>query len=313
MKVKAWWMAALAAGMAVCAGAEETTGPETPENPVAASEPPAPRQAASEEAVAWEGDMEAEAARANADGAQGDAWREGLRLASPVMDYAGVMGREDRLELIDKIRTGTASNGAQLVVVAVKSLRGGESRDFATRLFAQWGVGQKGKDNGVLFLVAVEERRVEIEVGLGFEGVLPDAKCGRLLDRAVVPFLKKDQWKAGIFGGCEALLGVMAGEDFDTATGRGESLAGEIVKWGVIGMFVGLPAWAIWSGRRKKDEDGDDGDDGGEEIAGVPGGGFAGGRRTRPRYGPMRGGGRSIGGFGGGGGRSRGGGAGRGF
>ena len=300
--MKIWWIVALVAGaLAVGAGAQEPENPDIPEDPdipEVAGETPALWHVASEEAVAWEGDMEGEVVRANGSGETGDAWREGLRLASPVMDYAGVMGREDRLELIDKIRTGTASNGAQLVVVTVKSLRGGESRDFATRLFAQWGVGEKGKDNGVLFLVAVEERRVEIEVGMGFEGVLPDAKCGRLLDRAVVPALRKDEWKAGIFGGAEALLAVMAGEDFDTAVGRGENTMGMILKWAVVAGFIGIPLWAMFKSRRK--DGGDDDGDGGE-IAGVPGGGFAGGARPR-MGGGMRAGPRRPGGFHGGGG-----------
>lgn len=311
MKMKVLGIMAMAGMLAMGASGEDAEIPEAPGNPevlVAAGEPPA--APASEEALAWEGDMEAEAARANADGSQGDAWREGLRLASPVMDYAGLMGREDRLALIEKIRAGMAGNGSQLVVVTVPSLRGGESRDFATRLFAQWGVGQKGKDNGVLFLVAVEERRVEIEVGLGFEGVLPDAKCGRLLDRAVVPALKRDEWKAGIFGGAEALLAVMAGEDFETAVGRGESTMGAILKWAVVAGFIGIPLWAMFKGRKKEDDGDGDGDGG--DIPGVPGGGFAGGARPRtgsgPRMGPRR-----PGGFRGGGGMSRGGGAGRGF
>ena len=115
-------------------------------------------------------------------------------------------------------------------------------------------------------MLAVEERRVEIEVGLGFEGVLPDAKCGRLLDRAVVPALKRDEWKAGIFGGAEALLAVMAGEDFDTAVGRGESTMGTILKWAVVAGFIGIPLWAMFKGRKKDGEDGDD--DPGEDSAG---------------------------------------------
>jgi len=323
--MKVWWKAIFAA--AVLAGgawaeeepaAEDSAGapPALPER--AGETAPAGADAAaewrgpSEEAVAWDGDMEAEVARANGDGAQGDAWREELQLASPVMDYAGLLGREDRLDLIDKIRAGMAGNGSQLVLVTAPSLRGGDPRDFATRLFAQWGVGEKGKDNGVLFLLAVEERRVEIEVGAGMEGALPDAKCGRLLDRAVVPALRKDDWKAGIFGGTEALLAVMAGEDFDTAVGRGESTMGTILKWGVIAGFIGIPLWAMFKGRRKDGDGGGDDGNGGGGIDGVPGGGFAGGARPRGGAG-MRMGPRRPGGFRGGGGMSRGGGAGRGF
>ena len=268
MKMRAWWMMAVA-GMVAAGGTvgwaqEEETGVAGEAGEVSvvdeegAGGPPALRQEASEEAVVWDAEMEGESRRANVSKDEGDKWREGLALVSPVMDYAGLLGREERLALIDKIRAGTASNGAQLVVATVKSLRGGESRDFATKLFEQWGVGEKGKDNGVLFLLSVEERRVEIEVGMGFEGALPDAKCGRLLDRAVVPALKKDNWKAGIYGGCEALLAVMAGEDFEEAVSRGSSLAGEIMKWTVLGVFVGVPIWAMVSNRKRRKEGGGD-------------------------------------------------------
>ena len=169
-----------------------------------------------------------------------DAWRKGLVLTSPVMDYAGVLTPERKAALVEAIKAGTASNGAQLVVMSLPSLKGGEIGDFAVKLFEQWEIGEKGKDNGVLLLLALEERQVDIEVGYGFEGALPDAVCGRIRDQTIIPHCKEGDYAAALEDGTAALLKVMAGEEFAERKGSKAGL------WIFLVIFAGFVVLIIW-------------------------------------------------------------------
>lgn len=230
--------------------------------------------------------------------AESDAWRKGLALESPVMDYAGVLGPERKAALVEAIKAGTASNGAQLVVASLPSLKGGEIGDFANKLFEQWQIGEKGKDNGVLLLLALEERQVDIEVGYGFEGALPDALCGRIRDEAIIPHCKEGDYAAALEEGAAALLKAMAGEVFAE---RKKSNAGLYIFIGFFVLFVGLVVWSACKGG------GGEGDGSEESLAPVKSP-----ARATPGRSPVRhagGGARRGGGFHGHGGRSGGGGA----
>jgi uncharacterized protein len=86
----------------------------------------------------------------------------------------------------------------QIAVVTVKSLKGESIENFSVALFEDWGIGKKGRDEGLLILVAPKERRVRIEVGYGLEGVFPDSLCGKIIDEVIIPFFKKGDYGKGI-------------------------------------------------------------------------------------------------------------------
>ena len=225
---------------------------------------------------------------------ESDRFRESLVRQGAVTDEAGVFAPEQKAALEERLVEFQKANGSALVVVAVKSLGGGEIGDFAVKLFEQWGIGEKGKDNGVLLLAAIEDRKVRIEPGYGFEGALPDAKCGRILDEHVIPRFKEGQYAQGLVDGAEVLLKVMGGEDLpEAAAGEGSALAGVIFL-----IFFALIFFLIVRAAIK----------GGKGGGGTSGGGF---RSSGGSGGGSSGGGSSFGGFGGG--RSGGGGASRGW
>ncbi len=145
--------------------------------------------------------------------AESDQFRASLKPQGPISDWADLLTPEQETELNTRIEALKATNGAELAVVTIKSLQGGEIDDFASKLFAQWGIGQKGKDNGVLLLTAVDDRKMRIEVGYGMEGILPDAKTGRIQDEYIVPRFKEGNYSQGLLDGADILLNVMGGAE----------------------------------------------------------------------------------------------------
>lgn len=115
-----------------------------------------------------------------------------------VSDYAGIISAEYEgylerlaLEIEEKV-------GIQVAVVSVKSLEGESVEGYAVALFEDWGIGKKGKDDGLLLLVAPKERKVRIETGYGLEGFLPDSLCGMIIDRIMIPCFKKGDYNQGV-------------------------------------------------------------------------------------------------------------------
>jgi len=137
-----------------------------------------------------------------------------------VNDYAGVLsaGDKSRLEALSaEIEERTS---AQVVVVVVSSTRPETSKTYAVKLFEKWGVGRKGKDNGVLILLDMEQRRIEVETGYGLEGVLTDSRVGEILDRDVVPQFKNGKFGDGLYAGVKSLYGlVSAAQGVEAAPG----------------------------------------------------------------------------------------------
>lgn len=129
-----------------------------------------------------------------------------------VNDYADAWGDATHDQITEIAQNLEAKTSAELSVVSVKSVAPMPLKDYAVELFKRWGIGKKGKDNGVLFIVATEDRRVEIEVGYGLESVLPDGKCGEILDTYVVPYFKEGNWGKGMLEGAKAITATVSGE-----------------------------------------------------------------------------------------------------
>lgn len=125
--------------------------------------------------------------------------------AGAANDYAKVIGPVN-ISNIERLAASLRSkNGAELAVVTVKTTAPLDAKTYAVELFKKWGIGQKGKDNGVLVLAAIEDRRIEIEVGYGLEGILTDGYCGRVIDEKILPSFKKSDYGQGLYAGASEL------------------------------------------------------------------------------------------------------------
>lgn len=129
-----------------------------------------------------------------------------------VNDTADVLSAETKQHIVQTSKAiEQAHDGMQIVVATVGDLEGQDVEAYANRLYRSWGIGSKDTDNGILLLLAVEPRKVRIEVGYGLEGDLNDAKAGRLLDDYAIPYLKNNQYDEGmrnLYDGVLYTLGV---------------------------------------------------------------------------------------------------------
>jgi len=115
-----------------------------------------------------------------------------------VNDFAKVIDSAAQAKLENLCRDLEKKTGAELTVVTVQSTEPLDTKTYVVKLFEKWGVGKKGKDNGVIILLAMEQKRVEVEVGYGLEGILNDAKVGELIDREMMPNLKKGDFSGAL-------------------------------------------------------------------------------------------------------------------
>lgn len=125
---------------------------------------------------------------------------------SHVIDEAGILSVETRNSLDHTIQLHEDSTGNQLMVLVITSLNGNEISMYANEAYNHYNLGQKDINNGVLLLVAHEDRKVRIEVGYGLEGALPDALCGRIINNEIIPQFKAGDFDAGVSNGVNAIL-----------------------------------------------------------------------------------------------------------
>ncbi len=126
-----------------------------------------------------------------------------------VNDFAGVLDADSRQKLTALCEELDRSADAQIAVVTIHSLEGDTAQDFANRLFAKWGVGPKGKDRGVMILLAVGDRQYWTEVGYGLEPILPDGKVGGF-GREMLPLLRQGQYGAALLHMTSEIADVIA-------------------------------------------------------------------------------------------------------
>ena len=127
-------------------------------------------------------------------------------LTGRVVDDAHVLTPETTAELTQKLAALEAKTGRQLVVVTLPSLQGDDIEDYGYQLGRAWGIGQKGKDNGALFIVAPSEKKVRVEVGYGLEPIMTDALSSVLLQTQVLPRFRDGDISGGIVAGTDALV-----------------------------------------------------------------------------------------------------------
>ena len=129
-----------------------------------------------------------------------------------VQDYADVISPASEKIIYSLGRELDAKTTAQVAVLTVPTLDGEPIESYALNVLRSWGIGSKDKNNGVLIVVATQDRQSRIEVGYGLEGALPDGLTGRIQDQTMLPFFREGQYDKGIVNGYAATAATVAQE-----------------------------------------------------------------------------------------------------
>ncbi|ERP85420.1 methanol dehydrogenase [Alcanivorax sp. P2S70] len=212
-------------------------------------------------------------------------------LSGRVVDEAGLLTPAQTQSLTQALAGAEQNTSNQVVVVTLSDLQGYDIADYGYQLGRHWGIGSKDNDNGVLLIVAPNDRKVRIEVGYGLEGSLTDALASVIIQQEILPAFRQGQFYGGIQAGVTAILAAIKGEYAGTRQPR-QKVSG-LKALGILAVMIVLTF-----------------------LLSFGGGGGRGGRRGGFMFLPMPmggggfgGGGFGGGGFGGGGGGFGGGGA----
>jgi uncharacterized protein len=226
-----------------------------------------------------------------------------------VTDYTNTLSPADKQQLETKLVTYNDSTSTQIAVVILKSTGNYDINDYGVQLLRKWGIGQKDKNNGVLVLVAIGDRKMSIQTGYGAEGSLPDIVTQDIIQNDLKPHFKQGDYYGGLDAGTNSIIKAMKGE-YKAAKKQKQSSSGPA---GFIFIVIIVVILILVFRNRG-------GGGGGRQIIGRRGGASpfwwflagnmlgGGGRSSGGDWGGFSGGGSSGGGFGGFGGGSGGGG-----
>jgi uncharacterized protein len=178
-------------------------------------------------------------------------------LTGRVVDQAGIIPPAEESALDAKLAALEAATTDQFVVVTLKSLEGTDIADYGYQLGRHWGIGQKDKNNGVLLIVAPNERSVRIEVGYGLEGDLTDAVSRLIIENAILPKFRSGDMAAGIAAGADDVIKVLSGDApafKEKAAAKRDAPSGGDGAWFPVVFFLFVVVIIILSniGRRRR-------------------------------------------------------------
>ncbi len=208
-----------------------------------------------------------------------------------VNDYAGVMSAGEQQMLEAKLRAYTDSTSSAIVIVTIKSLEEDALEELSIRWGRDWGIGQKGSDNGILILCAMDEHKIRIEVGSRMEGPVVDGEAGSIIRNIIAPSFREGKYYNGLNEATDEIIRLASGE----FKGSGKKKVPKNMVKSIGFILVLIIIAIIGFGRRNRFRGGGGRGMGGFTYFGGGGfGGFGGG-------GSSGGGGGGFGGFGGGG------------
>lgn len=157
-----------------------------------------------------------------------------------VSDFAGVLSNEERLAIETKLRWLKNQSGIEVAVVTIHDLGGDTIENFSVKLFEEWGVGEQGKDNGLLILAAINDRMVRIEVGYGLEGDITDAQSFWIIQNIIIPAFRVGDYFSGLDRAVDAIIGSVVQGEIIPEVSQNQSF-GPSIDWFFLIFFI--PIW----------------------------------------------------------------------
>jgi len=205
-----------------------------------------------------------------------------------VTDKAGILSPEQVAKLENKLVAVDDSSSNQIAVVILPTLDGNPIEEYATKLFRTWGIGNKKTNNGILLLIAVNDKKIRIEVGYGLEGAIPDITCNSIIENDLKPAFRSNAFYEGIDKATDDIAKAAVGE---YKVARDKSPKSTFSPFALI-FLIAIILFLIAKNRK-----GGNGGGGGDVATGILLGSLMNGGGSRGDYG---GGGGSFGGYGGG-------------
>ena len=159
-------------------------------------------------------------------------------LKARVTDLTNTLDVQQRDALEQKLAAFEAAKGSQIAVLIVPTTQPEAIEQYSIRVAEQWKLGRKGVDDGVLLLVAKDDRKMRLEVGRGLEGAVPDAVAKRITSEIIAPYFKNGDFHGGIAAGVDRLIRVAGGESLPKATGVFQTSRNKLLNYGVGLVFV---------------------------------------------------------------------------
>ena len=139
-------------------------------------------------------------------------------LKSPVTDLTGTLSPGELRSMQGMLTDYSQQKGSQIVVLIISTTNPEDIASYAIRVAEEWKIGREGIDDGVILLVAKDDRELRIEVGYGLEGAIPDAYAKRIIENLIIPKFRNGQFYAGISDGVGAIMGLIEGEELPGVT-----------------------------------------------------------------------------------------------
>lgn len=161
------------------------------------------------------------------------------KLEARVTDLTGTLTAGEQADLEQKLRAFEARKGAQVAVLVVATTQPEDIAQYSIRVAEQWKLGRAKPDDGVLVLLAKDDRATRIEVGYGLEGALTDATSNRIIDETMIPLFRQGQYYAGLSAGVEQVMRVVDGEPLPPPETGWQGGGNRI--WGMLpALFIGV-------------------------------------------------------------------------
>ena len=156
----------------------------------------------------------------------------------PVVDQTNTLNDQQKTALAEQIAAERSASGNQIAILVIPSLENDALEDYSLRVAREWGVGTGENNNGVLLLIAKDDRKLRIEVGTGLEGALTDVQAGRIIRNDIAPLFREDKYAEGIQAGLTSIIAAVNGEYVASVTDdeSGSSFPWEFVL--VFGFFA---------------------------------------------------------------------------
>lgn len=172
------------------------------------------------------------------------------KLTGRVVDNAGLLDNATEAQLTSDLAALEEKSTDQIVVVTLPSLQGYAIEDYGYQLGRHWAIGQQGKDNGALLIVAPAERKVRIEVGHGLEQHLTDAMSRLIIENAILPRFRRGDFQGGIVAGVRDMKDVITGDTAavkERAKGARRGDKSDYESLIVLAIWLAIFAWIVYS------------------------------------------------------------------